>query len=126
MRVAPRRFAGLGINGCWSARLADWFSRVGGTAAFVNTFELRTPAPTLPYLGNSLSFVIFHDMGNVFQNASDMFPSFLHYKQPDHETCDNHSGMVGTCSFNFFSQDIGLGGQLQDAEWARFRPRLEL
>ena len=52
---------------------------------FVNTFELRLPAQTLPLVGNNVNFVIFHDMGNVFQNAKDMFPSFTRFNQPDTE-----------------------------------------
>ena len=46
-------------------------------------------------VGNSVNFVLFHDMGNVFQNASQMFPSFLHFNQPDRQTC---SECVGNAS----------------------------
>jgi outer membrane protein insertion porin family len=101
---------GFGINGAGPRDLQTGFP-VGGTAAFVNTFELRLPAATLPYLGNNVSFVLFHDMGNVFQNPGDMFPSFLHAKQPDKSTCEDVSGKVGTCSFNYFSHDVGLGAR---------------
>ena len=41
------------------------------------------PAPTLPLVQNSVYFVLFHDMGNVFQLASQMFPSFLRFNQPN-------------------------------------------
>lgn len=50
-----------------------------------------------------MSFVLFHDMGNVFQNPKDMFPSFLRFRQPDRETCRDVSVAIGTCSFNYFS-----------------------
>jgi outer membrane protein assembly factor BamA len=82
---------------------------VGGTAAFVNTFELRMPAPVLPYVGSSVNFVVFHDMGNVFQNASDLLPSFARISQPDRDTCKDVSGQIGTCSFSYFSHALGLG-----------------
>ena len=59
---------GFGINGAGPRDLQTGFP-VGGKAAFVNSLELRLPPPTLPYVGNSVSFVLFHDMGNVFQNA---------------------------------------------------------
>ena len=42
---------------------------VGGAAVFVNTLELRTPAPALRWVGTDLSFVLFHDMGNAFENV---------------------------------------------------------
>jgi outer membrane protein insertion porin family len=101
---------GFPINGAGPRDLQTGFP-VGGTAAFVNSFEFRMPAPTLPLVGNSLSFVLFHDMGNVFQNASDMFPSFLRFNQPKRETCSNVSGSIGTCDFNYFSHDVGVGAR---------------
>jgi outer membrane protein insertion porin family len=84
---------------------------VGGTAAFVNTFELRLPASTLPFVGDSVNLVLFHDMGNVFQNAKDMWPSALRFSQPDSYTCSNVSGSIGTCNFNYFSHAVGLGAR---------------
>jgi outer membrane protein assembly factor BamA len=50
-------------------------------------------------------------MGNVFQNAADMFPSFLHFRQPNEQTCGNVSGSIGTCNFNYFSHALGLGAR---------------
>ncbi len=101
---------GFPINGAGPRDLQTGFP-VGGTAAFVNSFEFRMPAPTLPLVGSSLNFVLFQDMGNVFQNASQMFPSFLRFNQPDRATCSNVSGTIGTCNFNYFSQDVGLGAR---------------
>ena len=101
---------GFPINGAGPRDLQTGFP-VGGTAAFVNTFEFRMPAPTLPLVGSSLNFVLFHDMGNVFQNASQMFPSFLRFNQPDRATCSNVSGVIGPCNFNYFSHDVGLGAR---------------
>jgi outer membrane protein assembly factor BamA len=101
---------GFPINGAGPRDLQTGFP-VGGTAAFVNTLEFRMPAPTLPLVGSSLNFVLFHDTGNVFQNASDLFPSFLRFKQPNRATCSNVSGSIGTCDFNYFSHDVGLGAR---------------
>lgn len=101
---------GFGINAAGPRDLQTGFP-VGGKAVFVNSLELRMPPPTLPYVGNSVSFVLFHDMGNVFQNAGDMFPSFLHFHQPNNRTCSNVSQKVGTCSFNYFSHAVGVGAR---------------
>jgi outer membrane protein insertion porin family len=102
---------GFGINAAGPRDLQTGYP-VGGTAVIVNTFELRTPALTLPYVGDSISLVLFHDMGNVFQNASDLFPSFLRFKQPNRGTCREVIGVViGTCSFNYYSHAVGLGAR---------------
>ncbi len=101
---------GFGINAAGPRDLQTGYP-VGGTAAIVNTFELRLPPPVLPYVGSSVSFVLFHDMGNVFQNAKDLFPSFLRVSQPDRNTCKNVSGSIGTCSFNYYSHAVGVGAR---------------
>jgi outer membrane protein assembly factor BamA len=94
---------------------------IGGAAAFVNTFELRTPSPHLPYVGNALGFVLFHDMGNVFDKSSDIWPSFARIDQPTPVACrdlsnanttagsDSAIGQQGGCSFNYFTHDVGVG-----------------
>jgi outer membrane protein insertion porin family len=101
---------GFPINGAGPRDLQTGFP-VGGSAVFVNSLELRLPPPTLPLVGNSVSFVVFHDMGNVFQNAKDVFPSFLRFKQPNSSTCTNVSNPIGTCDFNYFSHAVGLGAR---------------
>jgi outer membrane protein insertion porin family len=101
---------GFPINGAGPRDLQTGYP-VGGSAAFVNTFEMRLPPPTLPVVGNSVNFVIFHDMGNVFQNANQMFPSFLRFNQPNKSTCANVSTSIGTCNFNYFSHALGLGAR---------------
>jgi outer membrane protein assembly complex protein YaeT len=105
---------GFPINGAGPRDLQTGFP-VGGSAVFVNTFELRLPTQTLPYVGNSVSFVVFHDMGNVFRYPSDLFPSFLRFHQPDQDTCKVLTGTIGTCNFNYFSHDIGLGARYHTA-----------
>ncbi len=84
---------------------------VGGSGAFVNSTELRIPPVPLPLIGNNLGFVVFEDLGNVYENASDIFPSLFRWHQPNVQTCYNltpPSG-TGTCNFNYDSQAAGLG-----------------
>jgi outer membrane protein insertion porin family len=99
---------------------------IGGAGALINNTELRLPPPTLPYLGSSVSFVLFHDMGNVFNNSGDAWVSALRIHQPDRDQCKQpqaksgppfpdppgpviSTGPTGTCSFNYFSHAPGLG-----------------
>jgi outer membrane protein insertion porin family len=94
---------------------------IGGAGAFVNSTELRFPNPTLPYFGNALGFVLFHDMGNVFTKSSQIWPSFLRTRQPHSSTCKDLNAAdqqvvtnpttqaSGTCDFNYFSHAVGLG-----------------
>ncbi len=99
---------------------------IGGAAAFINSFELRLPPPTLPVVGSSVSFVLFHDMGNVFAKGDDIWPSFLRFRQPDRAACRDYNnatvqgapspehnsiGLTGTCSFNYFSHALGIGAR---------------
>jgi outer membrane protein assembly complex protein YaeT len=60
---------------------------IGGAGALINSTELRLPPPTLPWLGNTVSFVLFHDMGNVFTNAGDAWASALRVRQPLRDNC---------------------------------------
>jgi outer membrane protein insertion porin family len=101
---------GFAINGAGPRDLQTGFP-VGGSAVFVNTFELRLPVQTLPIVGNSVSFVIFHDMGNVFRSPGDLFPSFLRFHQPDSSNCRVLTGTIGNCNFNYFSHAVGLGAR---------------
>ena len=93
---------------------------VGGAGTLVNSTELRLPPPTLPWVGNAVSVVLFHDMGNVFTNAGDAWASALRVEQPERENCKNttlpstttawsSTGLKGSCSFNYFSHAPGLG-----------------
>jgi outer membrane protein assembly complex protein YaeT len=101
---------------------------IGGAGALINSTELRLPPATLPWIGNTVSFVLFHDMGNVFTNAGDAWASALRVRQPERENCETpiplpppnspppippgpntSTGKQGTCSFNYFSHAPGLG-----------------
>ena len=100
---------------------------IGGAGVFVNQTELRLPNPQLPYFGNSLGFVIFHDMGNVFNNSSDIWPSAIRIKQPHSYTCtaaaylnptvqqevtrSSSTNPTGQCDFNDFSHTLGIGAR---------------
>ena len=114
---------GFGINNAGPRDLTTGFP-VGGSAVVVNTLELRLPPPTLPLVGDSISFVIFHDMGNAFEYPGDMFKSILNFHQPNEAACRNlaipvgtpgatpaqqQSNAVGTCDFNYYSHALGLG-----------------
>jgi outer membrane protein assembly complex protein YaeT len=104
--------------------------QIGGAGALINSTELRLPPPTLPWFGNTVSFVIFHDMGNVFTNAGDAWASALRVRQPDSDACraavtnpsdypagyspstsspTTSTGKQGPCSFNDFSHALGAG-----------------
>ncbi len=103
---------------------------IGGAGALVNSTEVRLPPPMLPFFGDTLSFVLFHDMGNIFTNAGDAWISALRIHQPDRDTCKiltpadystdpptppsptgpvTSTGQQGQCSFNYFSHAAGLG-----------------
>ncbi len=116
---------GFGINDAGPRDLTTGYP-VGGSGAVINSFELRLPPPTLPYVGDNVSFVIFHDMGNVFRYPGDMFTSIKNFHQPNQDTCRNvaippgtpgatpaeqQSNAVGTCNFNYYSHALGLGAR---------------
>ncbi len=102
---------------------------LGGAGALINSTELRLPPPTLPWFGNSLSFVLFEDMGNVFTKSSDAWKSALRIHQPDRAACQaavanpndpasydpagtgpvTSTGQQGPCDFNYFSHAPGIG-----------------
>ncbi len=50
---------------------------IGGQGLFVNNLEIRTPPVLLPYVGNNLGFVFFHDMGNVFDTANHIMSGMV-------------------------------------------------
>jgi len=77
---------GFGLNQAGPRDPSSGFP-VGGTALFVNNFELRFPPVTLPYLGEGFGFAIFDDMGNVFTAAHDMLKGLLRWHQPNPAQC---------------------------------------
>ena len=99
---------GFGINQAGPRDLTSGFP-LGGEALFLNNLELRTPPLPLPYVGNNLSAVVFHDMGNVFSTAGDMANSILKFSQPDRSLCLNPA--TTTCNFNYVSHAVGAGAR---------------
>ena len=111
MPVVQPRIAAFGINDAGPRDLQTGFP-VGGSAVFVNTLELRMPPPTLPFVGDSVNFVLFHDMGNVFQNAKDHVSELYAVSSARPGTLARMSrGSIGTCNFNYFSHAVGLGAR---------------
>ena len=81
---------------------------LGGTALFVNNIELRMPPPTLPFFQDNVSFVIFHDAGNVFTNGHDLFHNLLRWSQKDPDLCE-HLATANQCDYSYISHAIGIG-----------------
>jgi outer membrane protein assembly complex protein YaeT len=81
---------------------------IGGSADFINNIELRLPPMNLPWVGQNLSLVFFHDMGNVFPTADDLFSNFFRWKQKNPNSCKDTSA-AGTCDFNFIAHAVGTG-----------------
>jgi outer membrane protein insertion porin family len=90
----------------------------GGSGLFLNSFEVRFPPPTLPFIGNNVSFVIFHDMGNVFTDGQHMVESLLRWHQ-NRSLCTQAENSVfqtgptptnaALCNYNYINHAIGLG-----------------
>ncbi len=81
---------------------------LGGEALFVNQIELRTPPLPFPFVGENLSAVLFHDMGNVFTTAKDMWPGLIKLGQDSKQNCQNLAVNL-PCDFNFMSHALGAG-----------------
>jgi outer membrane translocation and assembly module TamA len=75
---------------------------------FVNNLELRTPPVMLPYVGNNLGFVFFHDMGNVFDTANHIISGMLRLHQESIAPCAT-PGSKTPCNFNYNAQAVGVG-----------------
>jgi outer membrane protein assembly complex protein YaeT len=89
---------------------------LGGSALFLNNFEVRFPPPTLPFVQENMSFAIFHDMGNVFTDGTHMLRSLTKWHQ-DKSACGNQAintppviGQGATlCNYDYISHAIGVG-----------------
>jgi outer membrane protein insertion porin family len=121
----PTSLRGFSFNGAGPRDPETGFP-IGGAGALIESTELRLPPPPLPWFGNTLSFVLFHDMGNVFTDSSDAWISATRIHQPDVDTCKvltpgsaqspptptgpvTSTGTQGQCSFNYFSHAPGIG-----------------
>ena len=81
---------------------------IGGQGLFVNNLEIRTPPIQLPFVGNNLGFVFFHDMGNVFDTANHIISGMLRFNQPSIAQCAPE-GSKTPCNFSYDSQALGMG-----------------
>ncbi len=81
---------------------------IGGQGLFVNNVEIRTPPVPLPYVGDNLGFVFFHDMGNVFDTANHIISGMLRIHQPSIANCSAPTSKA-TCNFSYNPQAIGMG-----------------
>ncbi len=100
---------GFSLNQAGPRDLTTGFP-LGGNALFVNNLELRFPPPILPFVGTNLSFVLFHDFGNVFQTAQEMLHSFGRWQQPNRSACSNEDPAIHSqCRFDYMSQALGTG-----------------
>ena len=81
---------------------------IGGQGLFVNNLEIRTPPVPLPFVGDNMGFVFFHDMGNVFATASEIASGMLRIHQPSIAAC-SPPGSTVFCNFSYNPQAIGMG-----------------
>ncbi len=98
---------GFGLNQAGPRDLKTGFP-LGGSALFLNQLELRLPPVDLPYVGNNVSFAIFHDMGNVFAKQADMVDHLFRWRQKDPDLC-LHESTYTQCDFNYVSHAVGIG-----------------
>ena len=81
---------------------------IGGQGLFINNLEIRTPPVGLPYVGDNLGFVFFHDMGNVFDTANHIISGMLRIHQPSIAACSPPNSLV-PCNFSYNPQAVGMG-----------------
>jgi outer membrane protein insertion porin family len=83
---------------------------IGGNAVLLNQVELRLAPFPMPFVGENLNFVLFHDAGNVFTSGQDMVRSLFRWYQPRRDACTSESTRL-LCGFNYMSQAFGLGAR---------------
>jgi outer membrane protein assembly factor BamA len=98
---------GFALNQAGPRDLVTGFP-LGGNAIFVNSLELRFPPPMLPLVGDNVSFVLFSDSGNVFQNATSMGHSLFRWYQPNRNDCRSEQ-TSSKCRFDYMSTAVGTG-----------------
>jgi len=82
----------------------------GGAALFLNSLELRLPPVTWPYVGDNLSFVLFNDMGNVFDTTRNMLRGLGRLHQTGVQDCRSLKPTgSSTCDFSYVSAAVGAG-----------------
>jgi outer membrane protein insertion porin family len=81
---------------------------LGGSALFLNNFELRLPPPTLPYVQDNLGFAIFEDAGNVFTDGRNMLDNLFRWHQKDPQLC-LQPATANQCDYSYVSHAVGVG-----------------
>ncbi|MGH9601511.1 MAG: BamA/OMP85 family outer membrane protein, partial [Terriglobales bacterium] len=81
---------------------------LGGDAMFLNNLELRFPPMALPWVGENVSAVIFHDAGNVFSTAGDLFGNLFRFSQKSKRQCQLLT-LMANCDLDYTSHAIGGG-----------------
>jgi outer membrane protein assembly factor BamA len=106
---------GFGLNQAGPRDPSSGFP-LGGTALFVNNFELRLPPITMPYLGEGFGFAIFDDMGNVFTAQHDMIKGLLRWHQANPNLCLPVGTTPNSCfnqfnnsGYDYTSHAVGIG-----------------
>ena len=87
---------------------------LGGNALLVANVELRLPPPTLPFVGKDISFVLFHDAGNVFANTDQLVHNLFRWSQKNPQQCTAAPAPLtpeakGACDFSYISHSAGAG-----------------
>jgi outer membrane protein insertion porin family len=98
---------GFGLNQAGPRDLKTGYP-TGGSALFLNQFELRLPPVDLPFFQDNISFAFFHDMGNVFAKPIDMVDNLLRWNQRNAAACLQESTYT-QCDFNYISHAVGIG-----------------
>lgn len=98
---------GFGINQAGPRDLITG-EPLGGNAVLVNSEELRMPPVIFPFIADNMSFVLFHDLGNVFNSVPTMLHSLVHFDQPDRGLCTTQE-TSSKCRFDYLSQALGVG-----------------
>jgi outer membrane translocation and assembly module TamA len=66
----------------------------------------------LPHLRENVGFVLFHDAGNVFESARDLFRGLTRWSQPSPAQCRLLT-LNARCDLNYLSQAVGGGLRYQ-------------
>jgi outer membrane protein insertion porin family len=110
----PERFLAGGGNSLRAFALnqagpRDQFSGapLGGEALFINNLEMRFPPVYMPFVEDNMSFVVFHDAGNVFSTPNDMVKGLGRLSQ-DTSGCETLTPSA-VCNFNYIAQAVGAG-----------------
>ena len=88
---------------------------LGGSALFLNSLELRLPPVNWPYVQNNLSFVLFNDLGNVFDTPRHLFEGMGRLHETGVADCRSTvippQGMPAKspCDFNYLVAAVGTG-----------------